>query len=138
MPLRGGTSERLGNSEVEVDTENRNTDFADSPHLDTPAFTDPSRQATLPVSEEVEIQNNLMTQCAQQSLVSSQLSQGESEQADLSGVASSQPFNLKGDNQSLCPITCLKEHNLIVVNEIIRQRWHLVLCSPQNSFQWHQ
>ena len=100
MPVRGGTSERLGNSEVEVDTENRNTDFADSPHLDTPAFTAPSRQATLPVSEEVEIQDNLVTQCAQQS---SQLSQGESEQADLSGVASSQL--LQSERQQSIPVS---------------------------------
>jgi len=103
VPLQGGTSERLGDAGVEVDTENRSTDFADSPHLDTPAFTDPSRQATLPVSEEVEIQNNLMTQCAQQSLVSSQLSQGESEQADLSGVASSQP--LQSERRQSIPVS---------------------------------
>ncbi|KAG2608795.1 uncharacterized protein LOC120702311 isoform X2 [Panicum virgatum] len=103
VPLQGGTSERLGDAGVEVDTENRSTDFADSPHLDTPAFTDPSRQAILPVSEEVEIQNNLMTQCAQQSLVSSQLSQGESEQADLSGVASSQP--LQSERRQSIPVS---------------------------------
>jgi len=103
VPLQGGTSERLGDAGVEVDTENRSTDFADSPHLDTPAFTAPSRQATLPVSEEVEIQNNLMTQCAQQSLVSSQLSQGESEQADLSGVASSQP--LQSERRQSIPVS---------------------------------
>ncbi|RLM55318.1 hypothetical protein C2845_PM10G00980 [Panicum miliaceum] len=103
VPLQGGTSERFGDAEVEVDTENRSTDFADSPHLDTPALTAPSRQATLPVSEEVEIQNNLVTQCAQQSLVSSQLSQGESEQADLSGVASSQP--LQSERQQSLPVS---------------------------------
>lgn len=103
VPLQDGTSEHLGDAAVEVDTENRNTALTDSPQFDTPALTATSRQATLPVSGEVEIQNNLVTQCAQQSLVSSQLSQGESEQADLSGVPSAQP--LQSERQQSIPVS---------------------------------
>ncbi|CAL4938394.1 unnamed protein product [Urochloa decumbens] len=103
VPLQGGTSEHVGDAAVEVDTENRNTDFADPPHFDTPALTAASRQATLPVSGEVEIGNNPMTQCAQQTLVSSQLPQGESEQADLSGGGSTQP--LQSERQQSIPVS---------------------------------
>ncbi|CAL5045144.1 unnamed protein product [Urochloa decumbens] len=92
VPLQGGTSESVVDTAVEVDAENRNTVFADPPHFDTPPLTARSTQATLPVSGEVDILNNPVTQCAQQSLVSSHLPQGESQQADLSGVASDQPL----------------------------------------------
>ncbi|KAF8775853.1 hypothetical protein HU200_004246 [Digitaria exilis] len=98
-----GTSEHLGDAAVEVDTENRNTALPDAPHFDGPTLVSPSRQATLPVSGEVEIENNLVTQSAEQSLVSSQVSQGETEQADLSGVASDR--SLQSERQQLIPVT---------------------------------
>ncbi|CAN6223415.1 unnamed protein product [Urochloa humidicola] len=101
--LQGGTSEHVGDAAVEVDSENRNTVFADPSHFDTPALAAPSRHATLPVSGEVEIQNNPVTQCAEQSLVSSQLPQGESQQADLSGAASAQP--LQSERQQSIPVS---------------------------------
>nr|CAB3469153.1 unnamed protein product [Digitaria exilis] len=98
-----GTSEHLGDAAVEVDTENRNTALPDAPHFDGPTLVSPSRQATLPVSGEVEIENNLVTQSAEQSLVSSQVSQGETEQADLSGVASDR--SLQSERQQSIPVT---------------------------------
>ena len=88
---------------MEVETGNRNTALADSPHFDTPALTAPSRQATLPVSREIEMQSNLVDQCAQQSLVSSQPLQGEPEQADLSSAASAQP--LQSERQQSIPLS---------------------------------
>jgi hypothetical protein len=88
---------------MEVETGNRNTALADSPHFDTPALTPPSRQATLPVSREIEMQSNLVDQCAQQSLVSSQPLRGEPEQADLSHAASAQPF--QSERQQSIPLS---------------------------------
>jgi hypothetical protein len=103
MPLQDGTGEHLGDAAVEVDTENRNTALTESTQYDTQTLTVTSRQATLPVSGEVELQNNLVTQCVQQSLVPSQLSQGETEQADLPGVPSAQP--LQSDRQQSIPVS---------------------------------
>lgn len=102
-PLQGGTSEHLFDAAMEADTENRNTSFAKSPHSETPASFAPSREAILPVSREVETQNNLVTQCAQQSLVSAQLSQGEQEQSDLSGAVSAQI--LQSERQQSIPVS---------------------------------
>ncbi|CAD6340635.1 unnamed protein product [Miscanthus lutarioriparius] len=102
-PVQGDTSEHLGDAAMEVETGNRNTALADSPHFDTPALTAPSRQATLPVSREIEMQSNLVDQCAQQSLVSSQPLQGEPEQADLSSAASAQP--LQSERQQSIPLS---------------------------------
>ncbi|KAJ1257489.1 hypothetical protein BS78_10G000700 [Paspalum vaginatum] len=78
-----------GDAAMEVNTGNRSTAAANSPHFGTPASS-ASREATFPVSREVEAQSNLVTHCAQQSLVSSQLLQREPEQADLSGGAPTQ------------------------------------------------
>lgn len=103
VPLHCGTSKHLGDAAVEADTESTNSALPDSPHFDRPALVSPSRQATLPVSGEVEIQNDLVTQCAEQSLASSDASQGESEQADLSGVASDQP--LQSERQQSIPVS---------------------------------
>lgn len=88
---------------MEVETGNRNTALADSPHFDTPALNASSRQVTLPVSREIEMQSNLVDQCAQQSLVSSQPLQGEPRQADLSSAESAQP--LQSERQQSIPLS---------------------------------
>ncbi|AQL02865.1 Helicase protein MOM1 [Zea mays] len=101
--IQGGTSKHLGDAAMEVETGNRNTALADSPHFDKPALTAPSRQATLLVSRETEMLSNLVDQCAQQSLVSAQPLQDESEQADLSSAASTQP--LQSERQQLISVS---------------------------------
>lgn len=101
--IQGGTSKHLGDAAMEVETGNRNTALADSPHFDKPALTAPSRQATLLVSRETEMLSNLVDQCAQQSLVSAQPLQDESEQADLSSSASTQP--LQSERQQLISVS---------------------------------
>ncbi|WVZ82995.1 hypothetical protein U9M48_030188 [Paspalum notatum var. saurae] len=88
-------SPRQGDAAMEVSTGNRSTASGSSPHFETPPPS-ASREATFPVSREVEAQSNLVTQCAEQSLVSSQLLQGGAEQADLSGGASTQVLQSEG------------------------------------------